>query len=108
MEGGSLLWVARADESRDSRPDLWAARGEIPRADPADGEGKSRWGYDRIVGAMANLGLQLSDQTVGNILPAMIFHRLPSGSRQRVGKTLSVLTWRYWWRSTSSRWKWIH
>jgi putative transposase len=26
------------------------------------------WGYDRIVGAMANLGFQLSDQTVGNIL----------------------------------------
>jgi transposase InsO family protein len=26
------------------------------------------WGYDRIVGAMANLGRQLSDQTVGNIL----------------------------------------
>jgi cytochrome P450 len=26
------------------------------------------WGYDRIVRAMANLGLQLSDQTVGNIL----------------------------------------
>ena len=26
------------------------------------------WGYDRIVGAMANLGHQVSDQTVGNIL----------------------------------------
>jgi homeodomain-containing protein len=26
------------------------------------------WGYDRIVGALANLGLTLSDQTVGNIL----------------------------------------
>ena len=26
------------------------------------------WGYDRIVGAMANLGQRLSDQTVGNIL----------------------------------------
>ena len=26
------------------------------------------WGYDRMVGAMANLGYQLSDQTVGNIL----------------------------------------
>ena len=26
------------------------------------------WGYDRIVGAMANLGYRLSDQTVGNIL----------------------------------------
>ena len=25
------------------------------------------WGYDRIVGAMANLGYRLSDQTVGNI-----------------------------------------
>src|ERR1700730_15984114 len=26
------------------------------------------WGYDRIVGAMVNLGFRLSDQTVGNIL----------------------------------------
>ena len=26
------------------------------------------WGYDRMVGAMANLGHKLSDQTVGNIL----------------------------------------
>ena len=26
------------------------------------------WGYDRIVGALANLGYKISDQTVGNIL----------------------------------------
>jgi hypothetical protein len=26
------------------------------------------WGYDRIVGALANLGFLLSDQTVGNIV----------------------------------------
>jgi len=26
------------------------------------------WGYDRVVGALANLGYTLSDQTVGNIL----------------------------------------
>jgi putative transposase len=26
------------------------------------------WGYDRIVGALANLGYRISDQTVGNIL----------------------------------------
>ena len=26
------------------------------------------WGYDRIVGALANLGHSISDQTVGNIL----------------------------------------
>src|SRR5215510_7428523 len=28
----------------------------------------SGWGYDRIVGALANLGHHISDQTVGNIL----------------------------------------
>jgi putative transposase len=27
------------------------------------------WGYDRIVGALANLGYTVSDQTVGNITP---------------------------------------
>jgi hypothetical protein len=26
------------------------------------------WGYDRIVGALANLGYRVSDQTVGNVL----------------------------------------
>src|SRR6516165_7350898 len=30
-------------------------------------ESKS-WGYDRIVGALANLGHEVSDQTVGNVL----------------------------------------
>jgi len=28
----------------------------------------SGWGYDRIVGALANLGYTVSDQTVGNVL----------------------------------------
>jgi len=32
------------------------------------------WGYDRIVGALANLGYTISDQTVGNILKR---HGLP-------------------------------
>ncbi|MSO20554.1 MAG: helix-turn-helix domain-containing protein [Acidobacteria bacterium] len=31
-------------------------------------QSNSGWGYDRIVGALANLGHSLSDQTVGNIL----------------------------------------
>jgi hypothetical protein len=26
------------------------------------------WGYDRISGALANLGYEISDQTVGNVL----------------------------------------
>jgi putative transposase len=33
-----------------------------------------RWGYDRIAGALANLGYTISDQTVGNILKR---HGLP-------------------------------
>ena len=28
----------------------------------------SSWGYDRIAGALANLGHEISDQTVGNVL----------------------------------------
>jgi hypothetical protein len=31
-------------------------------------KGNSAWGYDRIVGALANLGYQVSDETVGNTL----------------------------------------
>ena len=39
------------------------------------------WGYDRIVGALANLGHHLSDQTVGNILRR---HRIaPAPKRSR-------------------------
>ena len=41
----------------------------------------SNWGYDRIVGAMANLGYTLSDQTVGHILQR---HGIPPApERQR-------------------------
>ena len=29
---------------------------------------KSGWGYDRIAGTLANLGHEVSDQTVGNVL----------------------------------------
>jgi len=36
-------------------------------------ENKS-WGYDRIAGALANLGHEVSDQTVGNVLKR---HRIP-------------------------------
>src|SRR5467141_4624129 len=33
------------------------------------------WGYDRIVGALANLGYKVCDQTVGNVLPRLNLHR---------------------------------
>jgi putative transposase len=37
------------------------------------------WGYDRIVGALANLGYEVSDQTVGNVLRR---HGIPPASER--------------------------
>src|SRR5262245_3945968 len=68
------------------------------------------WGYDRIVGALANLGHQVSDQTVGNILRRHNIAPAPQRSRTTTWKefiqshvevlagadffTVEVLTWR--------------
>jgi putative transposase len=38
------------------------------------------WGYDRIVGALANLGHEISDQSVGNILKR---HRVPTAPERK-------------------------
>jgi putative transposase len=42
------------------------------------------WGYDRIVGALANLGHTISDQTVGNILKR---HGLPPAPERKITTT---------------------
>jgi putative transposase len=68
------------------------------------------WGYARIVGALANLGHQISDQTVGNILRRHDLAPAPERSRTMTWKefiqshvnvlagadffTVEVLTWR--------------
>jgi hypothetical protein len=44
----------------------------------------SDWGYDRIVGALANLGYEVSDQTVGNVLRR---HGLPSAPERKLTTT---------------------
>src|SRR6267143_2281179 len=70
----------------------------------------SGWGYDRIVGALANLGHPVSDQTVGNILRRHNLAPAPERSRTTTWKefirshvdvlagadffTVEVLTWR--------------
>ena len=70
----------------------------------------SGWGYDRIVGALANLGHHVSDQTVGNILRRHGIAPSPQRSRTTSWKdfiaahmnvlagadffTVEVLTWR--------------
>jgi putative transposase len=44
------------------------------------------WGYDRIVGALANLGYTVSDQTVGNILKR---HSIPPAPERK-----ATITWK--------------
>jgi hypothetical protein len=72
-------------------------------------ENKS-WGYDRIAGSLANLGHQLSDQTIGNILKRYGIAPAPKRSQSTNWKdfiathmavlagtdffTAEVLTWR--------------
>ena len=72
----------------------------------------SGWGYDRIVGALANLGHQVSDETVGNILRRHGIAPAPQRSQTTSWKdfisahmdvlagtdffTVEVLTWRDW------------
>ena len=67
------------------------------------------WGYDRIVGALANLGHRVSDQTIGNILRRHDIAPAPQWSRTTTWKefirrqmgvlvgtdffTVEVLTW---------------
>jgi putative transposase len=70
----------------------------------------SGWGYDRIVGALANLGYTVSDQTVGNVLKRHGIAPAPKRSQNTTWKefiqshlavlagidffTVEVLTWR--------------
>src|SRR5579863_8462187 len=42
--------------------------GDAPGAGMRLAQENRSWGYDRIVGALCNLGYTVSDQTVGNIL----------------------------------------
>jgi transposase InsO family protein len=47
-------------------------------------QGNRSWGYDRIVGALANLGYTISDQTVGNVLKR---HGLPPAPERKTTTT---------------------
>jgi hypothetical protein len=62
----------------------------------------SGWGYDRIVGALANLDHEVSDQTVGNIAPAR--PRASAGEEPNDHLGISFAgTWPSWQVPTSSR-----
>jgi hypothetical protein len=49
------------------------------------------WGYDRIAGALAELGYDISDHTVGNMLTR---HGLPSAPERK-----KITTWKEFIRS---------
>ena len=51
------------------------------------------WGYDRIQGALANLGHKISDQTVGNILKEHGIERPPERKRRTTWKTFIKTHW---------------
>jgi len=51
------------------------------------------WGYDRIQGALANLGHKISDQTVGNILKEHGIEPAPDRKRQTTWKTFIKAHW---------------
>lgn len=46
-------------------------------------EKNSDWGYDKVAGALANLGHNVSDQTVGNVLQR---HGIPPAPKRKGGK----------------------
>lgn len=62
-----------------------------------------RWGYDRIQGALTNLGHEISDQTVGNILKVHGIKPAPERKRQATWKTFLKAHWDVLGRSTSQR-----
>jgi len=51
------------------------------------------WGYDRIQGALANLGHEISDQKVGNILKSHGIEPAPERKRQTTWKTFLQSHW---------------
>ena len=53
------------------------------------------WGYDRIAGALANLGYQVCDQTVGNVLNATACRPHPSASGRPPGRPSFGPIWRH-------------
>ncbi|HQU43136.1 MAG: hypothetical protein B7Z73_05100 [Planctomycetia bacterium 21-64-5] len=61
------------------------------------------WGYDRMQGALANLGHEVSDTTVGNILKANGINRRRSGKKRRRGRPLFANTETFSRRSTLRR-----
>jgi hypothetical protein len=51
------------------------------------------WGYDQIVGALANIGFTISDQTMGNILKRHGIALVLECKATTTGRSFSKGTW---------------
>jgi putative transposase len=51
------------------------------------------WGYNRIQGALANLGYTISDTAIGNILKEYSIEPAPERKRQTTWKTFFEAHW---------------
>ena len=51
------------------------------------------WGYNRIQGALANLGFKVSDTTVGNVLKANGIEPAPERKRKTSWRTFLRAHW---------------
>src|SRR3989475_3257694 len=86
MPDAILAWyrklVARKFDGSKARRSLGRPRikREVEQLIVRMAEENRDWGYDRIVGALSNLGYEISDQTVGNILQR---HALPPAPERK-------------------------
>ena len=60
------------------------------------------WGYDRIAGALSNLGYVISDQTAAMSCNATVCRARRSASARPHGRSSFEPIWRYWRGPTSS------
>jgi len=80
-------------KSRERAPGRPPTAEEIARLVVQMARENPTWGYDRIQGALANLGHEISDQTVGNILKAHGIEPVPQRKRQTTWKTFLKSHW---------------
>jgi putative transposase len=75
-----LAWIARKFDGSKNRtsPGRPAIKPELEALIVNFARENSGWGYDRMVGALANLGHSVSDQTVGNVLHGTGWRQLRS------------------------------
>jgi hypothetical protein len=100
-----LLVARKWDDSdrRQKKPGRLALSQEIRDLVVRFAQENPSWGYDRIQGALANVGHEISDTSVANILKNMASSRRLNGGAKPPGRPFFRLTGRYWRPSTLRR-----